>query len=281
MQSLVDVPLNRQPMRRAIYRMLWWRPLKAVLEKLPLANRLYRGWQRIHPFDIEHGIEASGYMPADECARGSELAGQVNPYGGSQPSVVRASLSLLPDLQRYAFVDLGCGKGRPLVVASEFPFQRVVGVELAPPLADIARENARIVAAAYPDRTGIDIEVGDATMSTPPADCVVYFLYNPFDETLIRKLINRLELDLQGQLRHAFFVYYNPVHSAVLDQSKAFARWSAQTIPYATDELGYGPDIEDTVLIWQSLPPRYPSRIDAGRAVTVGPTGWTQLVDTR
>jgi tRNA1(Val) A37 N6-methylase TrmN6 len=59
------------------------------------------------------------------------MASQILPYAGSQPSIVRAGIALLPDHNQYAFVDLGCGKGRALMVASEFSFARLVGVEIS------------------------------------------------------------------------------------------------------------------------------------------------------
>lgn len=267
-----------QQLRRKLYEALWAPQLKPMLERVPLVRRIYGGWTRIHPFDVAHGVDTSGFVPAAECAGDSPLATQINPYGGSQPSIVRAALASLPEPNRYAFVDIGCGKGRPLVVASEFPFKRVVGVELAPRLAELARDNAATVAARHPDRIPIEIQVGDATAVAPPADCVVYFLYNSFNQELVAALIDNLERQLQYGLQHTFFVYYNPVHSAVLDGSRRFARWSAQTIPYASSELSFGPDIEDTLVIWQSLPERYPAQTGAERAVTVNPGPWCSLI---
>ena len=263
-------------LRRKLYEALWAPQVKPMLERVPLVRRIYGGWARVHPFDATHGVDTSGFAAAAECAGesagGVGLAAQISPYGGSQPSIVRSGLASLPDPQRYAFVDIGCGKGRPLVVASEFPFPRVVGVELAPRLAAIARANAAIVAARHPDRTPIEVQVGDATAVSPPADRVVYFMYHAFNDALVGALIDNLERQLRDRLQHAFFVYYNPVHGDVLDRSPRFVRWSAQTIPYAPDELGYGPDIQDTLVIWQSVPERYPTRAGAGRRIAASPS---------
>ena len=41
------------------------------------------------------------------------------------------------------FLDLGCGMGRPLVMAARKPFRRVIGVELSEDLAQAARAQAR------------------------------------------------------------------------------------------------------------------------------------------
>jgi hypothetical protein len=50
------------------------------------------------------------------------------------------------------------------------------------------------------------------------------------------------------------------VHGDVLDRSPRFARWQAETIPYADDELGFGPDLSDTLVAWQTLPGLYPAQ---------------------
>ena len=154
--------------RRTLYQCLWSGALKSRLERVPVLRRIYAGWSRSHPFDRSHGIDTSGFIPASECANGDLPAAQINFYSGSQPSIVRAALASLPEHARYAFVDIGCGKGRPLVVASEFGFERVLGVELAPHIAHIARTNAAAIAAQHPDRTPIKILVGDATTVLPP-----------------------------------------------------------------------------------------------------------------
>jgi len=250
-----------------VIKLLWAPPVRRHLAGLPLLRRIYAGWTRRHPFDLRFGIDTSGSVPAEVCAPG--MGKQISPYGGSQPSIIRGVLQSLPDLERYAFVDVGCGKGRPLIVASEFPFKRVRGVELSPALAAIARDNAAAVAGRGVGSVPIEIEVGDATAADPPADCVVYFLYHPFGRDLVHAFVTNVTRHLGGGLRHGFIVYYNPVHGAVMDESPVLTRWSADVWPYAPDEIGFGPDLSDTVVVWQTLPARYAARTSAGRQIVV------------
>ncbi len=214
-------------LRRKAYQTLWSPSVKPILARVPILRRIYGGWSRRHPIDAVYGIDTSGVVPADECAPEAALAAHMSPYAGSQPSIVRASLTMLPDYRNYAFVDLGCGKGRPLVLASEFPFARVLGVEISPALAAIARANAAAVAAAHPTRTPIEVFVGDASTAPVPGRRVVYYMYHPFDRSLVQLLVNGIERQLDAGVEHAFFVYYNPVHGDVLDRSARFTRWSA------------------------------------------------------
>jgi predicted RNA methylase len=39
------------------------------------------------------------------------------------------------------FVDIGSGKGRALIIAAEYAFKRIIGVEYSPSLATICRRN--------------------------------------------------------------------------------------------------------------------------------------------
>src|SRR4051812_17126229 len=98
--------------------------LQRVLSFVPGTKALYWGaWDRLHPFDRLHGIHTSGSDQIDRTLKSQPAFAQAHSYAGSQPSIIRAVLSLLPGIERSTFVDLGCGKGRPLFVASEFPFR--------------------------------------------------------------------------------------------------------------------------------------------------------------
>ena len=92
------------------------RPLAwGLLKNIPGAKLLYgSGWQAVHPFDRIHGTDTSGFVSADQLP--AEEAARVHAvfYAGSQPSVLREGLKALPRLETCTFVDLGCGKGRPL-----------------------------------------------------------------------------------------------------------------------------------------------------------------------
>jgi len=43
----------------------------------------------------------------------------------------------------FTFLDLGSGKGKALLLASEFPFQKIVGVDFSSELNAIAQQNFR------------------------------------------------------------------------------------------------------------------------------------------
>jgi SAM-dependent methyltransferase len=79
------------------------------------------------------------------------------------------------------FVDIGAGKGRACIYAArEFNFPAIVGVELSPPLIDIARGNARKARA-----TNVQFVIADATQYDLPAGDNLIFLFNPFEDAAL------------------------------------------------------------------------------------------------
>jgi len=101
----------------------------------------------IHPFDQMHGVDTSGLVPASKLVTGHPNDEHVTAYYGVAPSILRALIahwreSVPPyPISSYTFLDIGAGKGRGLLVASEYRFRKVVGIELNPALAAVARQN--------------------------------------------------------------------------------------------------------------------------------------------
>ena len=115
------------------------------------------------------------------------------------------------------FVDLGCGKGKALLVAAELGFARVVGVELDPALAAVARENVRRHAPRRRAAATPEVLERDAREVEWPAGPFVLFLYNPFGEPILRDVLERLGAALLERPRKVHVVYMNPRHTAAAD----------------------------------------------------------------
>ncbi|MCC2656070.1 MAG: hypothetical protein K0Q76_1178 [Panacagrimonas sp.] len=260
--------LGRFPPLAAFLQVRW---VRSCVGRLPGAHLLYAtGWERRHPFDVAHGIDTSGTVPVAHLQLGADASGHAVLYAGSQPSIVRRALATLPlPLESFCFVDLGCGKGRALVVASEFPFRDIVGVELSEALVATACANAAVVARRFPQRCGIRVVTRDASAFELPAGDLVLYLYNPFGAPLVARVVETLERAMASDpARRVFVVYYNPVAAHCFDASAALCRFSAEQIPYADDEQGYGPDPDDAVVVWQSRRHAVPAR-SADRSIVL------------
>lgn len=231
--------------------------VRDALREAPIFRSLYQGfgYESRHPFDRRYGTDTSGFASANELPR-SENAPSNDPYWGShywgsQPSMVRAAIAALPSQQTFTFIDMGCGKGRALIVASEFYFRDIVGVELSPTLAKIARKNAQIVKARFPDRTGIVIKEGDACAFQIPSGNIVVYLYNPFSEEILSKVIAALGAAIATEQREVYVVYMYPSFSGCIDASPVFKRFFEGRLDFAPEERGYGDVSEGKFIIWR------------------------------
>jgi tRNA G46 methylase TrmB len=174
----------------------------------------------VHPFDRQFGVDTSKLIPAEELSSGKQEDVYNAGYFGVAPSVLRQILDRLPlDFEEHTFVDLGSGKGRALLVASEYPFRSIVGVELSPKLHAIAVENiARCRGLAQRCRNVRSIE-GDATEFIFPSGPLVIYLWNPFEAPVFASVLANLEADLRHEPRPVFLVYIQPDLESMLEAS--------------------------------------------------------------
>lgn len=266
---------------RSSYQVLHRPGVRRWVQKVPLVRRIYTGWVRQHPIDRHYGTDTSGYMSVEEIHARMAAKLDITPYAGSQPSIARRALSSLPQVAGYTFVDLGCGKGRPMIVASEFPFADIVGVEISPELVKVAESNSAVVRTKYPERTPIRVVEGNAFHFMPDSSRIVFFLYNSFPKDGVIELVRGIERRITDGNTQLFVVSYNPVWASVLDESTSLVRYSADCYPYDVSELGYGPDLSDTVIIWQSAPAVFPAHPGAERGVRVVNDGWrAELIES-
>jgi SAM-dependent methyltransferase len=258
--------LQSSPVHKALYTPV----VKRRLDHAPFTRKLYKVWDRGHPFDSEFGVDTLGIVPTEQITTDKRLAAQIVCYAGSQPSIVRRGLAALGPVEDYTLLDFGCGKGRATIVASEFPFRQVIGVELSPVLCAVARENAAIIARKFPGRPAITIINANVLEFALPAGKLVIFAYHPFGAEILAGVVKRFEATLAEETPHIFFVYDNPVHAEVLDASRAFVRFYAGDVAYDKGELGYGLFNHDAVVIWQSVRGAIPtSHTEVDRKVKV------------
>jgi SAM-dependent methyltransferase len=145
-------------------------------------------------FDETWGTDTFGMRELHTLTVDPALATHARRYqasnGGNMP-VWFADLKV--DFARTAFIDYGCGKGRAVLEAARFPFARVIGVEFAPELVDIALSNREIMAARGALAAPVEFLCMDAARYQPPEDLdLVCFFYDPFDDTVMAPVVDRL-----------------------------------------------------------------------------------------
>ncbi len=254
--------------------------VREMLTTIYRVRNRHEPWMRRHPFDSSYGTTTNGTLPPWLLRSGGIADEHVTAYAGCQPSCLRQALTAIPQPEDYTFVDLGCGKGRALILASELPFKRILGIELAPGLVTIARRNARIISKLHPQRTPIEAVKGDATTFPLPEGNLVIFLYHSFGPELVARMLSRMADAVAGTDRTIFFIYENPVYGQLVDSTGKFTRWYGENVPCMTSEAGFAPDNSDIVVIWRiGGPPAISPHSGATRPIVVTKPGWRAELD--
>lgn len=116
------------------------------------------------------------------------------------------------------FLDLGCGKGRVVIQAAEqYPFARVIGVEISEELSRVARENVSRRRRGL-DSGRVEIVTADAARYAMPEDVTVVYLYYPFVGATFEKVLTGIVQSLARKPRRFRLVYCLPImESAILE----------------------------------------------------------------
>jgi SAM-dependent methyltransferase len=165
-------------------------------------------------FDRRYGTETHQRIDLSELP---SLDGKLQPahadwsYEAIDDKRFRRLMRRVPaDPAALNFIDVGAGKGRAIMLAAQYPFHRVIGVEFAAELVRLARQNTEIFATKVAPLAPIELVLADFLAYTPPAHDAVFFLKNPFPHRIAREVIARIEELARAHMREAFIVYTEP-----------------------------------------------------------------------
>ena len=166
-------------------------PIRLLREYLD-AKAVYSPRSR-DPFDLAHDVETSQRIHQSDLRVDSSNWAHGVGYWPCPETVVRQALAALPIChEQFTFVDLGSGKGRVLLMASDYPFARIIGVEYAPELNEASME--------------------DMTMFELPDTPLVVFLYNPATEAVMRIVAGNIMNAALECLREIWVIYVTPAY---------------------------------------------------------------------
>jgi SAM-dependent methyltransferase len=201
------------------------RPKRRSLKGLTVKDGLIR-----HPFDLEFGVRTSGLVAGRHLGTGHRHDRHATAYYAVAPSVFRAIIVRwrrcrpLAPLDEFTFIDLGAGLGRAVLLASEFPFRSVLGVELNPTLARIGSRNLALWRAAGRARAPMRIVNADAAeIDLPPGPCVA-FLFNPFGAPVLRRMLRNWSCAFSGRSVKLDILYVNNEQENLLRRQENLTR---------------------------------------------------------
>jgi SAM-dependent methyltransferase len=154
-------------------------------------------------FESEHKIHATWYQP-------------------TQAGPLRDILRKLDLPKDGVFVDLGSGKGRVLLIAAQFGFKKVVGVEFSRELCEIACDNVKVFTQRTHITARIDVVESDVAAYPIEPDQEVFFMNNPFEEVVMNGVLANLRSSVTQFPRKIWLIYHNPRCGELVANSELF-----------------------------------------------------------
>jgi SAM-dependent methyltransferase len=191
--------------------------------------RVYRRDEAAEGFDDRYGTDTTAIVEPWNLssieAHPLVRAREITVYSATSAMTFQSMLARI-DLpwKELVFIDLGSGKGRTLLLASELPFRRIVGVEFARELHEVALRNVAIYRSPTQRCSAFDLSCMDAAAYRFPEDHLFLYLANPFGGTLVLpQVLHHLAASLVAHPREVYVLYANPLKRPGLDELMAVA----------------------------------------------------------
>lgn len=161
-------------------------------------------------FDFDHGVDTT-WSNITTATRFREIFSgeEYQPIDPDQFHEMIGSLSIRHE--EFTFIDLGSGKGRALLLASDYAFRRIIGVEILPELHAIAQENFALYSSPAQMCRHLQSWCGDARDFVFPDEPLLIYLFNPFFEPVLAQVLDNLERSLLTCPRPLILLYANPL----------------------------------------------------------------------
>ncbi len=181
-------------------------------------SRDYQEWR----FDHERNVETRR-LAAHPDATDNLQPVTAMPYDPTTPmlfgKIMQATSGMaMPD----TFFDMGCGKGRVLIMAAEHGYQHVLGVELDPFLAQAAEINIRKFQKKKNNDANIEVICKDAAAYEFPDKNAVVFFYNPFSESVMAETLQNIRNSARIN-RIRFIIYHTAFFENLVEKPAEYA----------------------------------------------------------
>jgi SAM-dependent methyltransferase len=168
-------------------------------------------------FERRIGVKTSDYLDREELGYSDE---RLQHY---EPSSWRTLQKVLPKRSvsgEDVFIDLGSGMGRIVLRAAEYPFKRVIGVEMSPELHEVAVANLESCRDRW--RCGdVELICSDVLAYDFPDDATVVFIYNSFQGEIFDRAMRKVFESYDRSPRRIRIFYRNPTqHERLMETGR-------------------------------------------------------------
>ena len=206
------------------------------LQRVGIFSTMFLALSRLFDwsFDMRHSLQTSRRHQLSELEgldeSGAERGQMYQPTGVLPFRKICKKVGVIED---SVFLDFGSGKGRTLVLAAESGAKVSIGVEFSPELCEVAESNLETYKANTSVNCEFELVCADAREYKYRGDETVFYLFYPFDATVMKAVLENLEKELKRNRREAFVIYYYPQERAILDSSEIFeVHWQGKIYGY-------------------------------------------------
>jgi SAM-dependent methyltransferase len=155
----------------------------------------------LRTFDRWYGVKTSGFLRLTETGFDPARLADATQYGPVSGWGLKQFLKELNLPQISRFVDLGSGLGRACLLAADYGFSKVTGVELAPELCAGAKQNIARFRSANVKVASIEILQMDVLDYCRQTQDDVFFMFRPFSLAFTHIILDKLaeRARLQGK----------------------------------------------------------------------------------
>lgn len=212
--SLVSVQLRRFGVERATPAFTGlFRSLGRRLHPKALAPDYRDFLRRCHALFFDRRLDKRLFVPSQgRISLGrlnipSQVRASGHDYRPTPVKVFEWAMSAVTEpLDRMTFVDYGAGKGRVLLLASRFPFEKIIGAEIALELQDDCAMNIAQYPRSLMKCRDVDCLRVRATTLPIPEQASVFYFFDPFDMDVFEKVLARIVRSYKRQRRAIYLI---------------------------------------------------------------------------
>ena len=173
-------------------------------------------------WDFFHGTETLARIHPRNLDTNSSNKDQATSYGATRARPLVQLLARLDLPREGCFLDLGCGKGRAILIAANYGFKKVVGVDFSEPLCQIARKNLEAFGRRRKLKSEVVIVHADVVDYAIQPDETTFFLYDPFSSEVLSKVLENLRQSLAAHPREIWLIYNSPSFHDLMERCGLF-----------------------------------------------------------
>lgn len=160
-------------------------------------------------FDVKYGINTCGQKSIMDLYIGDSMMSNYISYEPTPIKVIRSIFSNIKlNYNETTFIDFGSGKGRVLLLASEYDFKKIIGVELSLQLHNIAMENInkwRSIKKKCCDIVSINVNAVEFELPDGP---LVLFFFTPFLGPIFGEIVSKINDKIKNNNCCITIIYY-------------------------------------------------------------------------